>query len=99
MPRQYDTPTIPYAQFLVQLTVLTRAELDKDGANWFGATEAVQNLLQAWQSHFGTMEQDFVVPSEFNPSGFSLSGGDIGLDKDRCAWIFQQSFDLYGVIL
>lgn len=41
MPRQYDTPTIPYAQFLVQLTVLTRAELDKDGADWFGATEAV----------------------------------------------------------
>ena len=41
MPRQYDTPTIPYAQFLVQLTVLTRAELDGDGANWFGATEAV----------------------------------------------------------
>jgi hypothetical protein len=45
------------------------------------------------------MEQDFHVEGEFNPSGFSMSGGDIGLDKDVCSWTFTQTFDLYGVIL
>ena len=55
MPRQYDAPTIPYADFSVQVNVLTRAEVDENGESWFTATEIVQNVLQRWQADFHAM--------------------------------------------
>ena len=99
MPRQYDTPTVPYAMFAVQLNVLTRAEMDAQGANWFEATEIVQSILQAWQSKHSNIETDFAIEDEFTPSGFNIAGGDVGIDKENCIWQFNQSFDLYGVII
>ena len=89
MPRQYDTPTIPYADFSVQVNVLTRAEVDAKGESWFAATEIVQNVLQRWQSDFGAMETDFEIEDEFTPSGFAISGGDTGIDKENCIWQFN----------
>ena len=99
MPRQYDTPTVPYAMFSVQLNVLTRAEMDVQGANWFGATEIVQDILQKWQQKYSNIETDFTIADEFKPCGFNIAGGDLGIDKENCIWQFTQSFDLYGVII
>lgn len=89
MPRQYDTPTVPYAMFAVQLNVLTRAEMDAKGQSWLEATETAQSVLQAWQKSFSSMETDFTIADEFMPSGFSIAGGDVGIDKENCVWQFN----------
>lgn len=97
-PRQYETPTIPDGSFLVSLSLATRAEMDKQGANWLAATEVISNLLQSWQSKFSTFQNDFVVEDEFLPSGFNLAGGDCGLDQASYVWQYTQTFNIYGVI-
>ena len=98
LPRQYETPTIPYATFTVRVNVISRAEIDAQGTGWMAATETVKNLLQGWQAAFSAVQADFEIADEFKPSGFSLEGGDLGLDRDNCIWQFSQSFNLYGII-
>ena len=97
-PRQYDTPTIPDGSMQVEITLLSRADVDWQGTNWLSATDAVNDVIQAWQKTYNTYKTDFEIQDEFMPTGFNIAGGDCGLDKANGVWTYTQSFNLFGVI-
>ena len=41
---------------------------------------------------------DFNLENAFTVTGFNLTGGDCGLDRENCIWQFQQGFSIYGIV-
>lgn len=97
-PRQYETPTIPDGMMQVDVVLVSRADVDWQGTNWLSATDAVNDVLQAWQKTYDAYKTDFEIEDEFMPTGFNIAGGDCGLDKANGVWTYTQSFNLFGVI-
>lgn len=97
-PRSYDTPTIPDGQFNVQITLTMRAEADATGRSYLNATDVISSVTHKWQKSYGDYATDFAIEDEFQPTGYNLDSGDVGLDKENCVWTFQQNFTLYGII-
>lgn len=98
-PRNYDTPTIPTAQFPCTITLVVRAEVDSDGQGYLAVTNAVTNVLQRWQSSIEAVSETFSISEKLNVVGFQLTGGDVGSDKQNKIWTYTQSLIVYGVVL
>lgn len=98
LPRIYDTPTIPDGQIQVQISLTMRADVDSDGKTYLDVTDALQKVTHRWQKSYANYAEDFAISDEFQPTGFNIDSGDVGLDKENCVWTFSQSFTLYGII-
>ncbi len=97
-PRSYETPTIPDGQFQVDISLTVRAEVDSTGQDYLEVTQIVSNILHTWQKSYQAYSTDFQIEDEFQPTGFNLESGDVGLDKEACIWQYTQTFNLYGII-
>lgn len=97
-PRSYETPTIPDGQFQVDISLTVRAEVDSTGQDYLATTQLVSDILHAWQKSYQAYSTDFRIEDEFQPTGFNLESGDVGLDKEACIWQYTQTFNLYGII-
>ena len=97
-PRTYDTPTIPYANFQVDISLTMRAEIDSSGISYFDVTERISNILQSWQNSFENFDTTFSQIEQLQPTGFSLDSGDVGIDRDNCVWQYTHTFTVYGII-
>lgn len=98
LPRTYETPTIPDAQIQVQVALTMRADVDYKGLGYLAVTEAMQNVTHRWQKSYSDCESDFAISGDFQPTGFTIDSGDVGLDKENCVWSFSQAFTIYGII-
>lgn len=98
LPRIYDTPTIPDGQIQVQVSLTMRADVDVNGKSYLDVTEALQSVTHRWQKSYSNYAQDFEIDDEFQPTGFNIDSGDVGIDKENCVWTFSQAFTLYGII-
>lgn len=96
-PRSYETPTIPYAEIQLEISLAVRSDTDFNGANYLSITEKISDVLQEWQNDFSSLDC-FSLLGAFNITGFNLTGGDCGLDKDNCIWQYSQGFTIYGII-
>lgn len=97
-PRSYQTPTVPDANIVVELNLVMRADIDKDGSNYLAVTDALTTPLQSWQQSYDDYSRDFGVDNEFEPTGFTLNGGSISLDKEMKTWTYNQQFTVYGLL-
>lgn len=97
-PRTYETPTVPDGQFAVDLTLTIRSDVDADGQLYLEATQAVSQMIHNWQKCQARVEADFSLGGEFVPTGFQITDGDCGLDRENVIWQYSQSFALYGII-
>jgi len=97
-PRIYDTPTIPDGQLQVDVALTMRAEVDSAGTGYLAVTQVVSDVLHAWQKSYTGYAEDFRIQDEFEPTGFNLESGDVGLDKENCVWQYSHSFILRGII-
>ena len=97
-PRSYDTPTIPDGMMQVDLTLAVRAEVDSGGVDYLAITDIVSNQLQKWQKAYDEYAPDFRIQGEFEPTGFNMAGGDVGLDKELCVWQYSATFNIYGIM-
>ena len=97
-PRQYETPTIPDGMFQIDVSLTMRADIDKTGADWLSATEAISQRMHLWQRSYQDYAPVFTVPGEFEPTGYNLAGGDCGLDRGSGTWQYSQTVNLYGII-
>lgn len=97
-PRTYDTPTIPDGMFQVDIALTVRAEVDSTGQDYLATTSVVSDVLHAWQKSYATYAADFAIENEFQPTGFNLESGDVGLNKEDCIWQYSCSFNIYGII-
>lgn len=97
-PRTYETPTIPDGTFQIDIALTIRAEVDSTGKDYFAATQVVSDVLHAWQKSYDAYSTDFAIENEFQPTGFNLESGDVGLNKEDCVWQYSCSFNLYGII-
>ena len=75
-----------------------RADVDCGGNTYFDVTDALQQVTHRWQKSYTNYAEDFAINDEFQPTGFNIDSGDVGLDKENCVWTFNQSFTLYGII-
>ena len=98
-PRSYETPTIPYANIQVEVSLAVRSDIDFDGKTYLDLTTAMQSIMQTWQKDFQSSHVDFSIENEFDETGFQLDGGDCGIDRESKVWQFSQSFTIYGIIL
>lgn len=97
-PRTYDTPTIPDGMFQVDIALTVRAEVDSTGQDYLATTQVVSDVLHAWQKSYDSYATDFAIENEFQPTGFNLESGDVGLNKEDCIWQYSCSFNIYGII-
>ena len=97
-PRTYETPTIADGQFNVQISLTMRADVDITGKGYKDVTSIISSITHKWQKSYGEYATDFAIENEFQPTGYNLDSGDVGLDKENCVWNFTQSFTLYGII-
>lgn len=97
-PRQYETFTIPKANFSVIIQLDMRAETDADGARIRSAASAMTGIIWAWQDSFLAVADDFAGIARFTPVGFRLDGGDVGVDRDTRVWTFTQNLTICGVV-
>lgn len=97
-PRTYETPTIADGQFNVQISLTMRADVDITGKGYKDVTSIISSITHKWQKSYGEYATDFAIENEFQPTGYNLDSGDVGLDKENCVWNFTQSFSLYGII-
>ena len=51
-PRTYETPTIPYATFQVDVSLTMRADVDAGGVSYLETTKKISDVLQEWQNKF-----------------------------------------------
>lgn len=98
-PRTYETPTIPDAQIQVDVSLLVRSDVDFGGRTYVEVSEILSNIFQHWQRRFDVAENDFDIESKFDFTGFQMTSGDCGIDKENCVWTYSQSLTVYGVIL
>lgn len=97
-PRTYETPTIPDGAFQVDVALTIRAEVDSTGQDYMKATSVVADVLHNWQKDYGAYANDFTIEEEFQPTGFNLESGDVGLNKEDCIWQYSCTFNIYGII-
>ena len=97
LPRLYETPTIPHAEFQVQVNLVVRSEVDFGGKNYLDITAELSDIFQQWQNDFCLLNE-LNIPNQFEITGFQLSGGDCGIDRDNCVWQFSQGFSIFGII-
>ena len=97
-PRTYETPTIPDGQFQVDISLIVRADMDTTGQGYLAMTQIVSDILHSWQKSYASYSQDFMIEDEFQPTGFNLESGDVGLDKEARIWQYTHTFNLYGII-
>ena len=95
-PRNYDSPTIPTAQFTVSLTLTTRAEIDITGDNYLKLAERIADKLSQWQDSLQQCINDLST-NNCHVTGFQLSGGDVITDKENCVFQYTHQFIVYGV--
>ena len=97
-PRSYDTFTIPEASFEVAVELNVRAEIDAGGRSYLEMTDAVQDVIHAWQKSFADYKAAFEISGEFSPTGFRLDGGDCGFNSNMTVWTWLQKFTVQGVV-
>lgn len=97
-PRTYETPTIPDGQFQVDVSLIVRADKDATGQGYLGMTQLVSDILHAWQKSYASYAEDFAIENEFQPTGFNLESGEVGLDKEARIWQYTHTFILHGII-
>ena len=97
-PRAYDTPTIPYAGFNVSVSLVTRAEADSKGGNLLSTADVLVGVFHAWQMHFSNVVDALTVEGKFSPQGYSLDGGECGVDRDAGTWTYSHNMTIYGTI-
>lgn len=97
-PRTYETPTIADCAIQVDISLTMRADIDKTGAEWIAATDAISRKTHLWQKSYNDYAPTFAVEGEFEPTGYNIAGGDCGLDRSSGTWQFSQSLNLYGII-
>ena len=98
-PCSYETPTIPDAQFNVSVTLVISSAVDYNGKTYIDITDKLESIFQYWQKTYTNYHEDFLIENKFEPTGYQLTGGDYTLNKDRCTWIYNRTFTLYGIIL
>jgi hypothetical protein len=76
-----------------------RAEIDYTGKLLLDVSNAVSSLMHKWQKRFNDYESAFIIDDKFQPTGFKLDGGDVGLDETKTVWTYAQSFTIQGIIL
>lgn len=96
-PRTYDTPTVPYCQINFDISMAVRADVDWNGNNYLDLTSIISEVLQGWQNDFNSL-YIFGFPDLFEITGFQLTGGDCGIDREEGIWQFQQSFAIFGIV-
>ena len=97
-PRQYETFTVPKANFTATIQLDLRAETDFDGARIKSAASAITSVIWAWQDSFLLFAGDFADIARFTPIGFRLDGGDVGIDRAARVWTFSQNLTICGVV-
>lgn len=96
-PRSYETPTIPSTEIQVMISMAVRSDVDFNGTNYLGLTEKISDVLQEWQNEFSSLG-DFNITGKFDVTGFNLTGGDCGIDKETKCWQYVQGFTVYGIV-
>lgn len=97
-PREYATATVPHATLSCRAALTMRSETDARGAVRLAAAEAVSGVLTLWQDDFGAFAAAFEGLEGARVCGFSLSGGDVGLDREAAAWVYEQDFTINCII-
>lgn len=97
-PRNYETPTVPDAQFQVDSSVLFRTDVDGDGRLFLSCCDVLTGKQHRWQKSQDGYYGDFLLPGEFQPTGFQMAGGDVGIDKENGIWTQSSTFNLYGIV-
>ena len=96
-PRSYETPTVPSTEIQVAVSMAVRSDADFNGMNYLGLTEQISDVFQEWQNEFSSLG-DFNITGKFDVTGFNLTGGDCGIDKDTKCWQYVQGFTVYGIV-
>lgn len=96
-PRQYETPTVPSAEIQLAVSMSVRSDVDFGGEDYLGLTEKISEALQEWQNDFSSLSA-FDVEGKFKTTGFNLTGGDCGLDRETRCWQYVQGFTVYGIV-
>ena len=96
-PRSYETPTVPSAEIQIEVSMAVRSDVDFNGTNYLGLTEKISDVFQDWQNDFGNLT-DFNIEGKFDVTGFNLTGGDCGLDRDNSLWQYVQGLTVYGIV-
>ena len=81
----------------VALSLVVRSDVDSKGQMFLSACDTITGKLQTWQKSFSAYAGDFSIEGDFIPTGFRLSGGDVGLDADAGIWQFTQTFEILGI--
>jgi len=97
-PRSYQTPTIPDANIVCELNLIVRADMDKDGMTYLSICDVITAPLQNWQKSYDQYNTDFSVLNEFEPTGFTLNGGNASLDSTGRLWQYSMQFTVYGLL-
>lgn len=98
-PREYQGYLTHDAALSCVVTLTVRAETDATSALRLAATDALTALLSRWHYVVEDVAADFAGIDGFDPVGFRLDGGDVGLDRASSAWNYSHNFTLRGVIL
>lgn len=96
-PRSYETPTIPDTEIQIEVSVAVRSDVDFNGLNYLGITEKISDVFQQWQNDFSSLV-DFNIEGKFDVTGFNLTGGDCGIDRDNKCWQYVQGLTVYGIV-
>lgn len=96
-PRMYETPTIPSTEIQLAVSMAVRSDVDFNGIDYLGLTEKISDVFQDWQNDFSNLSV-FNIDGKFDVTGFNLTGGDCGLDRDTKCWQYVQGFTIYGIV-
>ena len=97
-PREYATPTIPHATFDTTVSFSMRVEADPTGKKRLDVADRLVSLLYEWQASFEDFKVAFDGLDGLAPCGFTLVGGDVGLDRTASLWTCSYSFTINAVI-
>ena len=97
-PREYDGYLTKGCALSCTVELDVRAESDANGASYLAITDALADVLFHWHDAVENVVADFSDIDGFDPVGFRLDGGEVGVDKTAAVWTYLHNFTLRGVI-
>ena len=96
-PREYATPTVPHATLATTVAFSMRAEADPTGAKRLAVADAISQLLFSWQDSFAAFAAAFAGIDGLAVCGFTLSGGDVGVDRTASLWTYTHNLTINAI--
>ena len=96
-PREYATPTVPHAALATTISLSMRFEADPTGSKRLAVADAISQLLFSWQDSFAAFTAAFDGIDGLAVCGFTLSGGDVGIDRTASLWTYTHNLTINAI--